>query len=130
MHIKISKKLLVFSYNVVGDKMKEKLPKVFANSSIKKTNTNDKVYHLKGTETEVKQNRSSIKQKLDIPQENINNKINALFRSTKYVYKIDVEITTKNATLKKRVIGKNKTNLITIDNELIAIDDILDIKIL
>lgn len=122
MHMKTSKKLLVFSYTIVGDKMKEKLPKVFANSFSKQISNNEKVYHLRKENFEPTETRT-------IPVENINNKINALFKSSKYVYKLDVEITTANGTTKKKIIGKNKTNLITLDNELIAIKDIIDIKI-
>lgn len=120
--MKTSKKLLVFSYTIVGDKMKEKLPKVFANSFSKQISNNEKVYHV----------RKEISEPVEIksfPPENINNKINALFKSSKYVYKLDVEITTSNGVSKKRIIGKNKTNLITLDNELIPIKDIIDIKI-
>ncbi len=121
--MKTSKKLLVFSYNILGDKMKDKLPKVFANTFSKQISNNDKVYHLReetSNPVETKKN----------PPENINNKINALFKSSKYVYKLDVEITTEKGVSKKRIIGKNKTNLITLDNELIPIQDIIDIKII
>jgi len=120
--MKTSKKLLVFSYTIVGDKMKEKLPKVFANSFSKQISNNEKVYHVRKEISEPVEVKS-------FPSENINNKINALFKSSKYVYKLDVEITTSNGVAKKRIIGKNKANLITLDNELIAIKDIIDIKI-
>lgn len=59
----------------------------------------------------------------------IETKINNIFKSPNYIYKIDVIIETDNATLNKRIIGKNKTNLITIDNEYIPINNIKDIKI-
>lgn len=120
--MKTSKKLLVFSYTIVGDKMKEKLPKVFANSFSKQISNNEKVYHVRKEISVPIENKP-------LPLENINNKINALFKSSKYVYKLDVEITTTNGISKKRIIGKNKNNLITLDNELIAIKDIIDIKI-
>ncbi len=120
--MKTSKKLLVFSYTIVGDKMKDKLPKVFANSFSRQISNNEKVYHVRKDFSEPLENKK-------VPAENINNKINALFKSSKYVYKLDVEITTATGVSKKRIIGKNKSNLITLDNELIAIEDILDIKI-
>jgi len=123
MRMKTSKKLLVFSYNIVGDKMKDKLPKVFANTFSKQISNNEKVYHVKGNNIIVEKSKK-------IPIENINNKINAVFKSSKYVYKIDVEITTAKDVLKKKIIGKNKTNLRTFDNELIPIKDIVDIKII
>ena len=59
----------------------------------------------------------------------INEKINNIFKSKKYIYKIKVEIQLKNETLIETIIGKTNKNLITIDNKLININDILDIKI-
>ena len=58
---------------------------------------------------------------------NINQKINNIFNSNKYVYKADVVITTKDGKVVKKIIGQNKTHLITIENELIPISNILDI---
>ncbi len=129
--MKTSKKLLVFSYTIMGDNMKDKLPKVFANSLNKQIKNNERVYHFKENENEAEtEKKSKTVQEKMVQPDSINDKINALFKSARYVYKLDVEITTKSGTLKKKIIGKNKTNLITMDNELIAITDILDIKVL
>lgn len=101
--------------------MEKKLPKVFANPFLKKVQNNKRIF-------------SSEKEKYinDIPKketiENINVKINRIFKSTKYIYKIDTEITTEEGVNNYRLIGKNKDNLITIDNKLIPISKILDIK--
>ena len=57
----------------------------------------------------------------------IDKKINNIFSSYDYVYKADVIIVTDNETLKKRIIARNKNNLITIDNEYIPISVIRDI---
>jgi thiol-disulfide isomerase/thioredoxin len=46
-----------------------------------------------------------------------------------YIYKIDVVIVTDNNKVIKRIIGKNKNNLITMDNEYIPINTIRDIYI-
>ena len=51
-----------------------------------------------------------------------------MFSSPRYVYKIDAEITLKDKKVTKKIIGKNNNNLITIDNELIPIQDIIDIS--
>lgn len=120
--MKTSKKLLVFSYNILGDKMEKKLPKVFANNMINKVVNNETVYYgHKDKATE--ENRNVKKYK-----ESIETKINRIFKSTKYVYKIDVEITTKEGTNKYKIIGKNQNNLITFENKLIQISEIVDIK--
>lgn len=95
--------------------MKE-LPKVFHNID-KKFNNNSSVFYGKGERNnEVVDSR------------NVLQKINDIFSSPKYVYKANVEITLKDKTVTKRIIGRNKNYIITMDNDLIPITDIIDIK--
>ena len=49
--------------------------------------------------------------------------------SKKYIYKIPVKIKINGNEKITRIIGKNKTNIITIDNEIIKIEEINDIEI-
>lgn len=58
---------------------------------------------------------------------NIDKKIVDIFKSPKYVYKVDVVIEMDDDIIDKRIIGKNKDYLITIDNEYIPIVKIKDI---
>ena len=110
--------------------MEKKLPKVFANKIDKTLDNNRNVFYsskdedldLRSSETDDRNVRS-----FDSSIKNINQKINSIFTSTRYVYKADVDIITKDGKISKRVIGKNSTHLITIDNELIPINDIVDI---
>ena len=53
--------------------------------------------------------------------------IKNLFQSKNYVYKLDVLVETKNKTWDTAIVGQTNNNLITINNELIPISDILDI---
>ena len=46
-----------------------------------------------------------------------------------YVYKADVTIVTDTETMKKRIIARNRNNIITIDNEYIPIENIKDIYV-
>lgn len=101
--------------------MKEKLPKVFANKISKKISNNDSVFYGKTEEI-----RTSKKERNYT--ESIINKINKIFKSPKYVYKVDVEIETKEGKNSYKIIGKNTYNLITIENKLIPIADIIDIR--
>ena len=39
-----------------------------------------------------------------------------------------MEIKLKDGTVTKKIVGKNSTHLITMENELIPISDIVDIK--
>lgn len=97
------------------------LPKVFQNNVDKKFNNNSSVYYSSNDNRssnieEVKDNRTILQ------------KINEIFSSPNYVYKANVEITLKDKKVTKRIIGRNKDFLITMDNTLIPISDIVDIK--
>lgn len=98
------------------------LPKVFANKIDKKIE-NNKTYCISKNEEKEEKNDRTYK-----IEKNINQKINEIFTSPRYVYKADVIITTKEGNIEKRIIGKDGNNLITIDNELISIDRIIDIR--
>ena len=88
--------------------MEKKLPKVFANKIDKNLNNNETVYYDKNeVRSEQKDNSSSIF--------TVNQKINQIFSSARYVYKADVIITTKNGKMNKRIIGRNRNELITMD---------------
>ena len=93
------------------------LPKVFRNNSDKKFNNNRSVYYSSNdSKEEIKDSRTVLQ------------KINDIFASPNYVYKANVEITLKDKKLTKRIIGRNKNYIITMDNMLIPVEDILDIK--
>ena len=51
-----------------------------------------------------------------------------VFNSEKYVYKAEVEVQTQQKKFKTKIIGQNRTHIITMDNQLIPITDIVDIK--
>ncbi len=107
--------------------MNKKLPKVFQNKIDKDVSNNNKFYYSvnKTNESDVKENLN----KKEIKPKNINKKINEIFASPTYVYKANVEITTKDSTITTKVIGRNKSYLITMDNKTIPIDNIIDIKL-
>lgn len=116
--------------------MEKKLPKVFANKIDKEIGNNKNVFYsavsddtvIRGDDGDNGQNfADSVRENLVKPK-NICQKINDIFNSSRYVYKADVEITLKDGVVSKRIVGKNANHLITIDNELIPISDIVDIK--
>ena len=94
------------------------LPKVFHNKIDKKFNNNKKTYYSNN----FKEN-NTINDTKTILQ-----KINDIFSSPNYVYKANVEITLRDKKVTKRIIGRNKSYIITMDNDLIPITDIIDIK--
>ena len=106
--------------------MDKKLPKVFANKINKNIANNKKIsYSERDNEKEMKIDSGKVN--ISGSQKNINQKIN-IFNSTRYVYKDDVEIKLKDKTIVRKVIGQNQNQLITFENELIPISDILDIN--
>ena len=98
--------------------MSKKIPRVYANKIDKKLNNNSTYYVSNEEKSEVK-----------FKTNDINKKINDIFNSTSYLYRANVVITLRSGDIVKKIIGKNKNQLITIDNELIPIDDILDIRL-
>ena len=92
------------------------LPKVFQNKIDKKINNNERVYYSNNKKEEVIANKTILQ------------KINEIFSSPNYIYKANVEITLKDKKVTKRIIGRNKNYIITMDNTLIPISDIVDIK--
>lgn len=94
------------------------LPKVFQNNINKEFKNNNSVFYSRNsiTEDEVKDSKTILQ------------KINDIFSSPNYVYKANVEITLKDKKITKRIIGRNKNYVITMDNMLIPITDIVDIK--
>lgn len=59
----------------------------------------------------------------------IEKKINDIFASNKYIYKIKVIITLNSTTKEYTLVGKTTKDLITIDNTLIPINSIEDISL-
>ena len=113
--------------------MKE-LPKMYRNKIEKELSNNERIfstmYNKEHKSIEIEENTNIISQKKDKKNNyTVEQKIANIFNSPNYIYKIDVTIVTDKETLHKRIVGKTKTNLITIDNEYIPIITIRDIYI-
>ena len=113
--------------------MEKKLPKVFANKIEKEINNNEKIYNSSHKEKqEIRQIQKEIETKkaiINLENKNINQKINEIINSKKHIYKIPVKIKTETEEINTKIIGKNKNNIITIDNKLIKIETIKNIEI-
>ena len=88
--------------------MKKNLPKVFKNTIDKKINNNKTFAY----------GDNNKKKEIDI---------NNFFKQNT-IYRKEVKITLENEVVKKKIIGRSLDHLITIDNELIKIDDIKKIE--
>lgn len=91
------------------------LPNVFQNKNIEIKNTPQELFY-----------GNQIIRKNTINKD-IKATIKNLFQSKNYVYKLDVSIETANKTFDTSIVGQTNNHLITIDNELVPIKDILDI---
>lgn len=94
--------------------MKENL---FVNKFDKEFKNNEKVFYSKDN------NITRNNEKVDVRKA-----IADIFKANDFVYKADVTITTKDKKFNTTIIARNKNSLITMDNEIIKISDILDIK--
>lgn len=100
------------------------LPKVFHNKIDKTFNNNKSVFYSSNKSSDNNSDDSN-----DVTDKrNVLQKINSIFSSPNYVYKANVEITLKDKKVTKRIIGRNKDYIITMDNDLIPIIDIIDIE--
>lgn len=91
--------------------MKNELPKIYKGTV--KNNNNLRVAHATKEERNVSPRQT----------------INELFKEN-HIYKQEVEITTSTETFNTKIIGRTQEHIITINNSVIKIDDIKDLKIL
>lgn len=105
--------------------MEKNLPKMYRNEFDKNINNNKCVFNsmIDKNERKITKEEKNIKNNWFTIEQKIFN----IFNSKDYIYKADVIIVTDEQVLKKRIIGKNNNNLITIDNEYIPISIIRDI---
>lgn len=91
------------------------LPKVYQNNNIDLDNHDQIVYYSRNNQ-------------ISNPSYSVKDKISNIFNKKSYIYKINVEINDNNRTYSTTIIGKTDGYLITINNELIPIKNIKDIK--
>ena len=107
----------------------KKLPKVFQNELKKTIKNNKEVCYLKNEET--KSEQIKIKNKKEETLNNIQNIteiLNKIFNGIGYSYNIPLEIKTNDKIYNTSLIAKTSNNLITIDNEIIPISNIICIN--
>lgn len=99
--------------------MSKKIPKIYINK-IDKINNNKEVYYSY---------KDDYEEEIKLPtREEINDKINKLFKSNDFVYKKKVYIKTKYSEGYFVVVSKNYDYLLTLTGEKIYISNILEIK--
>jgi len=111
--------------------MDKQKPKIFANQITKPINNCQKIYYSKiaGVKQDIPVKESNNNKIDKFIRMDVNQKINALMNLPKYLYDIELVITTEDDVIETRIVGKNSSSLITIDNILIPIGEILDISV-
>lgn len=97
----------------------KKLPKLFTCSLDKKIDNSKEYITVK----------EEFIENTKINKYDLNKKIDTIFKSKNYIYKINVIIKLKDNDINTTIIGRTKDNLITLDNKYIKVTDIYDIKI-
>jgi hypothetical protein len=95
----------------------KKLPEIYKNNFTKKIKNNREVCYLRNEDTI--SNLSNI---------SIEEEINNIFSGIGYSYNIPVEIVTNKKVYNTSLVAKTRENVVTLDNEIIAIGDIKSIK--
>ena len=108
--------------------MNKELPRMYQTKINKTVPSIQKVYSTLDRRTEPRDFREERSQSSTrYSSISIDKKIDNIFNSPDYVYKADVTIVTDTETLKRRIIARNRNNIITINNEYIPISIIRDI---
>lgn len=90
--------------------MKNKLPKIFKAQSNKNFNNNENYFY---GEYRSKKNKVTI---------------DDLFKINE-IYRTNIKLLLKDKTITKTIIGRTQNNLITLDNEIIPISEIIEIEL-
>ena len=93
----------------------KKLPELYKNNNIKPIDNNKKVYYMKNEDMR-KISNTSVEEELD-----------NIFHGLGYSYNIPVELVTAKKTYHTSLVTKTKENVVTIDNIIIPISEIISI---
>lgn len=98
----------------------KKLPKIYKNEITKKINNNKEVCYLKNEQVSDMTHNS---------KKDIELTLDEIFSGIGYSYNIPVTIKTSTKTYETSLITKTKNNVITLDNDIISIEDIICLEI-
>ena len=101
----------------------KKLPKIYQNEITKKIRNNKQICYLKNEE--IVDKISTIEEQ----EKNLDEVLNQIFNGLGHSYNIPVEITTKNKVYETGIVTKTKNKIVTLDNDVIPIENILNIEI-
>lgn len=108
--------------------MKKELPEIFKKNIDSSHSNNKKVFYT-NKNNEQTPNQEPINNSTNNSQSTVEDKIRKLFKSSRYIFNINVLIKTNKKDYDTKIAGKVKNSLVTVDNEVIPIIEINDIII-
>ena len=103
-----------------------KLPKVFVNKTSNKNVNNEQVFYSNDV-SGVNDVSKTLDSSNVVNNLLVQKKINDIFNSPNFVYKVNVILTLKDGKREETLIAKTNDGVLTIDNKVIRIKDILGI---
>ncbi len=110
--------------------MQKKLPKIYQSSFSHKVDNNNKVFYSFYQNKQSMENYpySANLESNHQEEKSVESTLRELFQTTGYIFNIPVEIKTSTRTLDTKIAGKVKNTIITLDNDVIPISEIVSIK--
>lgn len=105
--------------------MSKKLPGIFKKDVDVIYSNNKKIYYAEDT---INNKLRDSNNNFDSNSLSVEEKLRKLFKSSRYIFNINVLIKTKNREYDTKIAGKVKDSVVTVDNDvipIISIDDII-----
>lgn len=109
--------------------MKKELPEIFKKSVDTSHCNNKKVFYTSENERSISTKKVKDNKIDNQSLTTVEEKIRRLFKSSRYVFNINVLIKTDKKDYDTKIAGKVKNSLVTVDNDVIPIVEINDIII-
>ena len=112
----------------------KKLPKIYQNESIKKINNNKSVFDSLKDDLNIIDKEKNIKEEsqedLEFKSLSVRDKLKELINQKSYIFNTKVSLVFSDHEESTQIAGVINDHIITMDNEIIKIDEVKDIKIL
>lgn len=102
----------------------KKLPKIYRNTIDYEIKNNKEMVYVKGNDILEK---NSNREEKDVTL-SVEDKLSKIFNTSRHTFNIPVEIVTSSKTYSSKIAGKMKDCIITLDNDVIPMDTIIDIR--
>lgn len=109
--------------------MKKELPEIFKKSVDSNHANNKKIFYASENKEKIMKEKNIAENASNNSLSTVEEKIRKLFKSSRYIFNINVIIKTDKKDYDTKIAGKVKNSLVTIDNEVIPIVEINDIII-